>query len=384
MKNRSIALFGEWNTSNLGDRAICQAAVHYILDFHYDVKLFSLGSFKYLGEIKSIDQLERYLKVEQSTLDDRPWIIRFVKKVYLLKIILRFLRNWKNEHAVEKHLKDCQWTIVGGGALLEGNGLHFPISLVQVSNTSRKLNIPILCLGCSSSSKFSILGKILLKKFISRLHILSVRDLQTRLNLLKLCPNVEISEFGDFAFRAKENITRDTSTKINHIGLNVMYLINHSKEDQEKYEDFVIKLLVLLIDFPEVKVTLFTTGDKGDANAACKIKKLMYQIDIFIPETLNDLIEFYKDKDLIIATRLHSGILALNHDVATIALFLSPKIKNFFKTIGLDEYAYSINQFENLLKIKSLIPKNPKEIIEQLDYSHFKVARKMISDILSH
>ncbi len=351
----AVAIFGEWNTQNLGDKAIGANASQFFLDLGYQVKLFNFGSFSYQGFVRGTQDIEKYFLKEESPPPvslSKKYKVSFVKKMLPasffvpVKNSIRFLRHLKGMRELSLHLKDCKFIVVGGGALLENVSYHFTISMLSFLILRKLTKKDFYCLGCSSSRRYKGLSKYITKKFLDSAKLVAVRDENTVQMLLKNFGR-QFPIFGDFALdlnhiyhRKQENLTINHKKEI-HVALNLMRYIGEYKERQAMYETHLCEMIAHLLYDQRVEkkfiISLFTTGDDGDYDLVKKVAT-KFGLQSFNPKSLAALNEIYKNHDVIVASRLHAAILAFSAGSIVIGIGLQGKKRGFFKNIGLESY----------------------------------------------
>jgi polysaccharide pyruvyl transferase WcaK-like protein len=351
----TVAIFGEWNTQNLGDKAIGANASQFFLDLGYQVKLFNFGSFSYQGFIRGTPDIEKYFLKEESPLPvslSKKYKVSFVKKMLpasffvFVKNSVRFLRHLKAMSRLAHHIKDCKFAVVGGGALLENVSFHFTISMLSFLILKKLTKKDFYCLGCSSSRSYKGLSKYITKKFLDSAKLVAVRDENTVQMLIKNFDR-QFPIFGDFALdlnhiyhRKQENLRINHKNEI-HVALNLMRYIGEYKERQAMYETHLCEMIAHLLYDQRVEkkfiISLFTTGDDGDYDLVKKVAT-KFGLQSFNPKSLEALNEIYKNHEVIVASRLHAAILAFSAGSIVIGIGLQGKKRGFFKNIGLESY----------------------------------------------
>src|SRR5688500_5610741 len=157
----TVAAFGEWSETNIGDHAIHEGVGTFFNDCGWRVRSFDLGALRPASGarpgVTSISQLNDSRVMPLRALDTMP-------------AAKRALRCWRQQLLVKRLLPDlarCDAICVGGGALLMDINLHFPQSLEALTWAARRLNKPLLCLGCSTESDWSPRGRQIVHDFLS-------------------------------------------------------------------------------------------------------------------------------------------------------------------------------------------------------------------------
>ncbi len=385
-KNNSIALVGEWNTSNIGDKAIGIKAVRYLLSLGFDVKLFALGSFRYLGHVATTRQLDELFSptISAGQVDGvGQKLLKFGHRHFpRSKFVFRFFRNYANRQSIRAEFVSCNAVLVGGGALLDDNGLHFPSSLLLIQKICRDLSLPLFSVGCSSSGNFSMAGKYILRKFVNYAQLVAVRDRESKRALQPLSKK-DIFIFGDFALGMDLQEEGKTFVPPRSIAINVMHFAGSEKHLQHDYELF-LKAVINFLRRRNFTVTLFTTGDQNDLRAAQAVHSMTGQFStIFHPRTFQEIVSFLQTKDAVFCTRLHAAIMAIDANVPAIALWVTPKIKNFFETIGLSEYCIEASSGIDVNNsIADVLDTKLASYFRLLTFQYFEPGRQRVSEAL--
>ena len=94
---------------------------------------------------------------------------------------------------------------------------------------------------------------------------------------------------------------------------------------------------------------MFTTGEGADELVANDVYIRLNSSKVFVerPQNLDDMISIYNKADVVISTRLHSAILALNCDVPVLAVNWDSKVAGFFSSVGLSDNLIDIDDCED-------------------------------------
>lgn len=347
----AVALFGEWNTTNLGDRAIARAATHYFIDRGYDVKLFALGSLRFIAHVSAEDWLDffEHQEVIRHAPSQARWYVRFLQGVPLAAHAFRVLRNHDRWLSVLDHLESCRIIAVGGGDLLNQRYIHFVSPLQHIAHYARTANVPLVCLGCSSSDRFTGVSGLVLRRFIRMVRVMSVRDKSTQEAVQRICPH-PVSLFGDFALPPHKDVRPHHLVHRHRVAVNVM----RQEQDHHQYRAFIERVIRALITL-RYEVVLFTTGNVQDGAALSEIAASFTGfVRVEHTPTLDTLRDMYRQSGLVIASRLHAAILSLEAGTPAIAVSSGRKIRNYFETIGLGNYCVAPDE-EGLITLNAMI-----------------------------
>ena len=152
-----VAVFGEWDTGNLGDRAIHVEAVRFFRECGWRTRSYCLGSLKPATiETATERAVPAALRLRDFTLDRVPSLKRALRQVRQRYRMERLLPELARTDAIS----------VGGGALLSDVNEHFPQSLAVLTEAARMLGKPLWCLGCGSEGSWSPRGEKKLQAFL--------------------------------------------------------------------------------------------------------------------------------------------------------------------------------------------------------------------------
>lgn len=326
----TVALFGEWNTANLGDSAIRQEAVQFFEDCGWRVSCYAIGTLVPVEPGAGTQRLDAPRRVRR--LDHR------------IKRGLRGLRQRLRMAQLLPRLAGAQAISVGGGALLADENLHFPQSLVQIARCARRLGKPLYCLGCSSEGDWSAKGAAMVREFVSACQLIAVRDDATASRLateLATRPPV----FGDFCLNERPLAVHEAASVADRLmpAVNACQLPTRWSMAQPAYEDALVRLARrLAMAATSEGVRIFTTGTAEDAIVACRVHMRLQDCgaQLHLPHDLSQLLGLLRASSVVMASRLHGAILALTQDVPVFGYSPAPKLRNFLSTLGLAHFCF--------------------------------------------
>lgn len=338
-----IAVFGEWNTTNLGDRAIFEGVYSFFNKMGWDVDGYGLGS---LTPVKHFPYLEvpttRYDSILQTA--NIPSIPKTFRQP-----IRSIRQQWRAQQLIPR-LQQAQVILVGGGALLSDQNLHFPQSLTALTQTAQQLQIPMMCLGCGLEGKWSLTGRHMIKRFLESCWLVAVRDQHTALCMTELL-SYTVELFGDFALASTQQpIVKPPAANQYTIAVNVMELPKHLKTHQYHYEDYLVETLQSWCDHrsdtASIVIQVFTTGTLEDSIAAQRVFMRLerYNPRLCLPASLEQLKNLLHSSQVVVASRLHAAILAISEGTPVIGFSPGSKIQNFLSSIGVGQFNINLAQ----------------------------------------
>jgi polysaccharide pyruvyl transferase WcaK-like protein len=369
--NRStprLAAFGEWDGTNLGDRAILEGVRTFFRAAGWHVDAYGLGTLLHCQEVsraytQPLNSPKECLRETAfaKLRDSLPTRLgtSYPDTYRLLKRSLRPLRQRLRIRYLIPLLKNAQAILVGGGALLSDSNLHFPQSLAAVTWAAKRLTVPVFCLGCSAEGDWSTRGQKILAGFLRSCSYLAVRDRQTAIRISGFL-NAPVDVFGDFALPIASR-SKPCNYRLGKriLSINVMQLPSLWEGYQQQYEDIIVQISNAFMQQHPLStsscIRLFTTDYSRDVDAAKRILSRLskWKTCLYVPNSVNELRVLLRSSTAVLASRLHSAILAISECIPVLGLAVSPKIKAFFESIGMQKYVVSIfdNQVNDIVQI---------------------------------
>jgi len=162
-----IAVFGQWDTANLGDRAIHESVLRFCAQCGWDAASYSIGALAPVTPRGTRDAAAR--RGTGALFRAAP----------PLKRTLRALRRRRRLAALLAPLARADAILVGGGQLLADRNLHFPQSLAMIAWAARRLGKPLWCLGCGTEAVWSPRGESMIRGFLQACAVVAARDDET-------------------------------------------------------------------------------------------------------------------------------------------------------------------------------------------------------------
>ena len=342
-----VAVFGECDTSNLGDRAIHREVVRFFAECGWRTRSYGLGSLA-PAEARGIAEPPSFAARRAS--DAARSVPPTVKRP------LREIRQHYRMAQILRPLSRAQMISVGGGALLTDTNLHFPQSLAVLAKSARLLGKPLLCLGCSVEGAWSARGEEKVRKFLDACTVIAARDDATASRVAAVV-GLPVSVFGDFCLTEAQMLTagrRDHPREA--LALNVCQHLGPWSAQQQQYEDALVAVAHDLARRPAGRgrrtIRIFTTGLPEDAIAAQRVFERFggHRAELHLPATLEQLESMLAASALVIACRLHGAVLALAGGAATVGFSPAPKVHNYLSTMGLGQYCFDVNEGARLTR----------------------------------
>ena len=316
-----VLLFGEWETSNLGDRAILAGASEWLAQAGIEAVPMFFGALR--PTVPS--------QQPPSTRGALTSVARGLRKVGPLLRIARGARARRNVQRLVPLAEDAAAIVVGGGALLDGRDGHFLPSLAALAALARTARRPLFCLGCGRTSDDVPVGReaTVLKAFLRTCRFTAVRDPVTAALLEPLAGHA-LPVFGDFAFRGHLTRARPIGDAV--LGVNVMRVEAGARK---RYEEMVVTAVRAAAGFS--RIVVFTTGDPDDGVIATTLVASMRSATnctVVLPGSSEELRDVIARCSVIIASRLHAAVLALDEGVRVVDANPDGKIASFFSSLS--------------------------------------------------
>lgn len=335
------AVFGEWDTPNLGDRGIHDGVLRFLAECGWRARSYGIST------LRPVPADAAHRPASAAAGDAMGGLLA---RTPLLKRALRGARQRVRVAALSPQLAASQGLLVGGGALLSDANLHFPQSLVRLADCARRLGKPLLCLGCSAEGEWSPRGERMIREFLSACSVVAVRDEVTAARVARLLGAVP-PVIGDFCMT--ESLVHDGRWRGpdgREIAINVCQLPGPWEAAQDRYEDAVVALANRLARSMGVRragIRVFTTGLPQDAAAARRVYARIEAAgtQLYLPGNLAQLSALLCTSAAVVATRLHAAVLALVERVPVVGFSVAPKLRDFLATLNIRRYGHAVDDW---------------------------------------
>lgn len=361
IKKRSarVVLSAAYGLGNLGDEAIAETIIRDIWALNKETKItvlvFDLKRFKMAHPNLVCDsRLSVFLMdLRKKDLFYPTALISFF--VGVLRIIFSDTFIW------------------GGGGLIRNRTDWLrrymrPLFLAQLF----KRRILVWSIGVDEINNPGV--KVLISK-LKKPTFLSVRDLQSRRNLMAILPKYDIEVVRDPVFHYRDHLPINNDPEEFCLGLNLSFWKAdfNKKEELSLFVDTLAKCLLTLYESRAFKIKyLPTTGSKDDVVFKLLTQKIGQKINIFrVP--LDSPVDFLREVsgvEFFVGMRLHSLILASNiPNLPWVGIIYDEKVLNLKNEADLD----------NIVSIEDLISNN-KEFIKIITKRESPVLDKMYKE----
>lgn len=326
-----IALVGLQPDQNLGDVLLYRLVRSIISDYVKDASFIDIDLFG--RDTKQNGSLSE--NSNNKTSGFKSFLISFLQKIPLVSNVFydfAFKRFSKKHYKAFEQLVDCDRCVFVGGAIINKyllNGIRLTVDICERSNIPVFFNAISFEIHKARGYHYQKFKKVLKSPSVYKV---STRDDDVYYGNLFDVKN-KIVRVGDTALFTSDFFPSDS--KDESIGINVIRPVIfkqygfHIKEID--YEDFIIRAISYYSKF--AKVVLYTNGDCLDNDFCVKVAQKT-NTPFFIPKTCEELINTISSKKMIIASRLHSSIIACSYKIPCCSVVWNNKITSFYKQIN--------------------------------------------------
>ncbi|SDH36319.1 MULTISPECIES: polysaccharide pyruvyl transferase family protein [unclassified Duganella] len=226
-------------------------------------------------------------------------------------------------------IKQMDLAVFGGGSLIMDNRLQFPTAMYLLGLVLNRYKIPYAVSGVSLSGEISGPAAWLFRRFLAGACHVDMRDPISR-EKAQAQFGVHVAPGSDYAFCLPALPAPSPAPEYDLL-LNVTSAVS----ERAAYRDFLQRMLSA---FQDKKILLATTGDVGDELLTAELYA-EYQRDglqVCYAKSYAEYCSAVARARQVVASRLHSGILAVAMATPTSIVNVGYKQKGFFKGIGLE------------------------------------------------
>lgn len=340
---KKVLLYGCYNGDNLGDDLILEAVYGYLNKNNIDISIFCTNP-----EGKNYFNLKnKYHIVGQVDKTGNDLLAKVKHKVSVLK---QYIHKRNKQY-------DCI-IFVGGGYINGIFGLKNLIKIYLLTRSFKKYNKKIFFTGQTVGPFKNRISEKLTKNIYKSANKIIVREKYSKkiLDEWKL-NNVLV---GDDAYLLKQKNNEEKCLS-NSIIINVKDFKGY-----ERWENKYIEIIKEVVKNGENKV--YFIPFRSDVNSkeyktnlklAEQLKKYHINSEIFVPFTIQELLEIYSESKFVIGTAYHSIVLALLSNKEPYSFYAGEyyerKIKGVLSLYGLEEK--NCANFEINEQVNSMIKK---------------------------
>lgn len=276
---------------------------------------------------------------------------KIVKKLKLKKIcdyLDILIWHFSKENLIMKKyykniIKGKDAIIFVGGGLIKykyQNCYHY---INEVTKIAEENQIPTFlnAVGVEGYDEKNVKCKILIKA-LNRdcVKMITTRDdIDNLKKYIRKEKNIE--KVADSAVYANTVFNKEKDKKSNFIGLGIcrgnIFLDNNINFNEKQALNLWLDIIKKL-DKNNIQYKIYTNGLEADNEFARKVcENLDKEVELLIPDSPEKLVEIISSFKGVIATRLHSCIVAFSLDVPTIGLIWNEKLRMFGESIGYPE-----------------------------------------------
>ncbi|WDV45259.1 polysaccharide pyruvyl transferase CsaB [Clostridiaceae bacterium M8S5] len=318
-KGKKILISGYYGFRNSGDDAILKAIIN---------------------EFKKIDDT-----LEITVLSKDP---QSTQEIYNIRAVNRF-----SIFSVYKEIKNSDLLISGGGSLIQDitstKSILYYLSLLKLAKHKKK---PVMVYANGIGPINKRLNKILSKKILNKVDVITLRDFDSLNTLNKLNVNNEnIHVTADPVYALKEENEDRINEILNLEGIDMSketigLAVRSWKNDEHNIKEFA-KAIDYINENYDVNILLVPMHYPSDYEFSVEIKKHTKSKCFILKNeySVEEIMGIIKRLELIIAMRLHSLIYAATQTTPMIAVVYDPKVDGFMNNIGL-EHKIDIQSFK--------------------------------------
>jgi len=381
-----IGVLGLTSNQNIGDYLLSEATKYLVKQYSetivlVDIDLDPRGKVAYPG-LKAVN-----LKVYNGMRALQPMIFSIVKSKSARYLYEYFYWHIKLNWHYRKVLHGLDGIVFSGGGFIKfrTQGLNYLDE--QILRIANKKNIPVMlsAVGIEGYDPDDIRCRRLKAALnLPAVKVITTRDDQETLNAKYLVrKDIESGRVGDPVLWLGEMLGPKTKSPRELIGINLINPGNFRAYggtfSREKVLNFY-KNIITELQFGRQEFRLFTNGMVADIRLGKRlVRDLNLAPHVLLPRPINsqDLISDILSFDIILAARMHAGIVATALGVPVIGLIWSEKIEMFSKIVGIRHNYFDETEMnpvliaERLSKRLVATPNNTEiEILKRANVKH--------------
>ncbi len=384
---KKIALLTPYTGANLGDAAIQEAIIVNIkkrlpsasirgitLNPKNTTELHGICCFPLISTImhssgesankKQDSKLEPTSRPEKAPLTNKYWLFFRKAILYLPRILYRKLAALGKEaiHIYNGYafVKKADQAIYSGGGQLDdywGGPWHHPYTILKWAILARIAGAELIFLSVGADHLKSPLTRFFIKRALILAQYRSYRDEETRARVAGMGVSGEGRVYPDLAFSLPLfEHSRNPAPEIDQrliVGVSPIGATSWASNDREEFEKYLEKLtsLVVWLFSQNYRVLLFPSQTVIDPPVISEIRSRLdaggidYDKDQIICEPVHkvgDLLLQLSRTDMVVASRLHSVLLAILLSKPVLALSYRSKVSNLMDDAGFGQYCLDI------------------------------------------
>jgi polysaccharide pyruvyl transferase WcaK-like protein len=360
-RQKTIALFGHFDSTNFGNESTLQAILYYLRRFHSDTKVVCISTVPEATvathHIEAIPIAERFVKC---------WTPRNPLTRVLRRLCITLPSEAYQWTKSLIRLRRTDMLIVPGtGLLTDAYGLlgWGPYNLLKWSLAAKVCRCKLVFLSVGAGPIYGTFGRWSVKSILSLADFRSYRDNSTMEYLKTIGFGVDEDRvYPDLAFSLpKAVIPHQNSNKSfrSVVGIGVMNYAGRYT-DVKPSDSIYFAYLQNLAEFAkwllargyDVRLLI---GDLSDNCTKQGLRTLLReQLSVYDQEhivdepiySVEDLLSQIAATDIVVATRFHNVLLALFCNKPVISISFHHKCESLMSAMGLSEYCLDIHDFK--------------------------------------
>tara|TARA_B110001454_G_scaffold57662_1_gene56447 strand:+ start:11107 stop:12261 length:1155 start_codon:yes stop_codon:yes gene_type:complete len=356
---KTVLIAGVPYSDNYGDNLIHMGLKENLLSNGFCVDTLDIGGRT------GFQQKSKKQGLKTKILNSRnKFLIRFATFINIFLVLFQSRKRWSLQ------VKASDMICIGGGNLISDVHLNFPLKIffLHILCVIHKKKYAFVSVGVAEkhSRSSSFLFKHMLESK-SCIYI-SVRDVSSK-NRIKKLSSREARVTLDPAMFLKKNAQVIDVDKVAINIVDPIAIMEHSDKDlfvsSDVYNTWVCDLINRVKGY-NLSPVLYTNGAKED-NAYLMKNFGLLDVDLVEVDSVAALMSIISSSNIIVATRLHSAILASVCEVPFTGMLWDSKVDAFFEELSIDSKFTSIFSSEGLSDYDfSVILDAQKEFVRDL------------------
>lgn len=374
---KKVIYVGISSGQNIGDLVISNQIYNYLKKSGLSVDLMDFTTLKKIEhpttEIRFHNNELTHQKIKKFLLNTKITSNLYAKNSKIISKMYSLYKENITYYLYPKFFRDymesienCDFVCIGGGNLLMTlNNNYWAIKINKLIKIAKDKNKKVFIISVGAGPILSKKASKLFSDSLNRVDYITVRDENSKKlieDILNVKQQVVVS--GDPALLL-DNVRNKTpkQKKINvaisviPFGKSDFFNLNWYK-DSNYYMDMYETLITYLHKRnPNFVFHLFSSAysdyeiiSQLEKHIKEKNEKITENINVVYVKSIEDLLEFYQNQDLVIGTRMHSLIIAFTQYIPIIAISWQDKVTGFMNYVNLSQYCYNLNDVNDQLE----------------------------------
>lgn len=249
--------------------------------------------------------------------------------------------------------------------------LHFT-KYSMIARIAKTLRIPYTILGVGLGPVSTSVGRNAIRYLLKGARRVCLRDKESVSYAREICPDVEIFESADMVLskceKTKSNYPRELKNVGIHLGTRVEQLVSMSLLAKE-----IEKLIMeegVCVKFITDSPPLMNIATDPAMNPARINNLLDHNLEIVQYQGVDEFLNTLKQFDVLVTTKLHSGIAAYTLGVFSISIAAHIKTVRFYRQADLEDYCLQLSEDgikEGFTLLRAILkePENAHKLLER-------------------